>query len=79
MYSLVRISGEPPPLASACRAPPPDSSSLMRTMPHASRMPRVPAFRRSSRMLLVQQLREPIQPGAWHHRGEVERARLAAG
>jgi hypothetical protein len=40
---------------------------------------RAPFFRRSSRMLLVQQLREPIPPGAWHHRGEVERARLAAG
>jgi hypothetical protein len=42
-------------------------------------MRRAPFFRRSSRMLLVQQLREPIPPGAWHHRGEVERARLAAG
>ena len=79
MYSLVRISGEPPPLAGTCRAPPPDSSSLMSGVPHASRMPRGPVFRRSSRMLLVQQLREPIPPGAWHHRGEVERARLAAG
>jgi hypothetical protein len=30
-------------------------------------------------MLLVQQLRERIPLGAWHHRGEAERARLAAG
>jgi hypothetical protein len=30
-------------------------------------------------MLLVQQLREPILPEAWHHSGEAERARLAAG
>jgi hypothetical protein len=56
--------------------PAPDSSSLMRLcLAHA----RAPFFRRSSRMLLVQQLREPIPPGPWHHRGEVERARLAAG
>ena len=40
---------------------------------------RAPFFRRSFRMLLVQQLREPILPEAWHHSGEAERARLAAG
>jgi hypothetical protein len=58
------------------QAPPPDSSSLMRLcLAHAQ----VPVFRRSSRMLLVQQLREPIPPEAWHHSGEAERARLAAG
>ncbi len=76
MYSLVRISGEPPLLGRHVQLQPRDSSSLRRLcLAHA----RAPFFRRSSRMLLVQQLREPILPEAWHHRGEAERARLAAG
>ncbi|SDN46881.1 hypothetical protein SAMN05428965_0525 [Geodermatophilus sp. DSM 45219] len=76
MYSPVRISGWTAVIGGHVQAPPPDSSSLVRLcLAHAQ----VPVFRRSSRMLLVQQLREPILPEAWHHRGEAERARLAAG
>ena len=75
MYSLVRISGEPPSLAGTCR---PRLPTVPRSGGYASRMPRFRS-RGSSRMLLVQQLREPIPPEVWHHGGEAERARLAAG